>query len=338
MALDALSLVRSANTSAPDAPPAAATHGARQAGAWLMPGEPKHTANDDCDTLLSAIESRLRSVVDSTVPMDPALQPPLHMQMRAQVLECVQALEQLQMLLTHERQRHGSAASGAALVQAQLTQALADLARTRSEELLAKHRALHDGLTSLPNRSFFRQRLDHALTEHASAPMPLAVLYLDLDGMKQVNDRHGHCVGDRLLQIVASRLSGAVRSADVVSRQGGDEFALLMAPPPGREDLAALAVKLYDTVAAPVQLGAVQFSVRASIGIAMTPLDGDSADTLLDHADAAMYQAKRQQSRYAFFDAMTAAAWTQRRGRITALGAAAVPVSSPLAAAAAAGR
>lgn len=125
MALDALSLVRSANTSAPDAPPTASTHGARRAGARLMPGEPNHTINDDCDTLLSAIESRLRSVIGSTAPMDPALQPPMHTQMRAQVLECVQALVQLQMLLTHERQRHGSAARSAALVQAQLTHALA---------------------------------------------------------------------------------------------------------------------------------------------------------------------------------------------------------------------
>ena len=321
MALDSQSPVRGAQTLATDARPTASTHGAGQAGARLTPAEPSHTTHEDFDTLLGAVKSRLRNVVGNTMPAadvaatDTHMQAPTQAQMQAQmppqirvqVLECVQALEQLQDLLTHERARQGSAAECAAQVQAQLTQALADLARSRSEGRRAQHGALHDALTLLPNRSFFRQCLDRALMEHAVAPRPIAVLYLDLDGMKQINDRHGHCVGDRLLQVVASRLSGAVRGADTVSRQGGDEFALLLLPPPEREHLAALAEKLFDTVAAPVQLGEIQLTVRASIGIALTPHDGCTADTLLHHADVAMYQAKRQQSRYVFFDAMTAA-------------------------------
>ena len=325
MALDSQSPVRGAQALATDARPTASTHGAGQAGARLTPAEPSHTTHEDFDTLLGAVKSRLRNVVGNTMPaadvaatdthMQAHMQAPTQAQMQAQmppqirvqVLECVQALEQLQDLLTHERARQGSAAECAAQVQAQLTQALADLARSRSEGRRAQHRALHDALTLLPNRSFFRQCLDRALMEHAVAPRPIAVLYLDLDGMKQINDRHGHCVGDRLLQVVASRLSGAVRGADTVSRQGGDEFALLLLPPPEREHLAALAEKLFDTVAAPVQLGEIQLTVRASIGIALTPHDGCTADTLLHHADVAMYQAKRQQSRYVFFDAMTAA-------------------------------
>ena len=325
MAPDSQSPVRGAQTLATDARPTASTHGAGQADARLTPAEPSHTTHEDFDTLLGAVKSRLRNVVGNTMPaadvaatdthMQAHMQAPTQAQMQAQmppqirvqVLECVQALEQLQDLLTHERARQGSAAECAAQVQAQLTQALADLARSRSEGRRAQHRTLHDALTLLPNRSFFRQCLDRALMEHAVAPQPLAVLYLDLDGMKQINDRHGHCVGDRLLQVVASRLSGAVRGADTVSRQGGDEFALLLLPPPEREHLAALAEKLFDTVAAPVQLGEIQLTVRASIGIALTPHDGCTADTLLHHADVAMYQAKRQQSRYVFFDAMTAA-------------------------------
>lgn len=257
------------------------------------------SANQDCDTLLWAIESRLRTTANHTVA-DVGLA-----KIRAIVLECVEALEQVHATLARERQLHGQLHDVALATQAKLAQALAELAETRVDKRDAHHRALHDGLTQLPNRSFFRQRLDRALHFAPDAAPKLAVLYLDLDGMKVVNDTYGHIAGDQMLRVVASRLLRAVRGADMVSRQGGDEFALLLANLPDRDHVAQIAAKLFAAVASPMQIGTTELCVRASIGIAQYPHDGTTTDALLGNADVAMYHAKRQHSGYAFFDAMT---------------------------------
>jgi len=164
---------------------------------------------------------------------------------------------------------------------------------------------LHDGLTLLPNRSFFHQRLTHALGINEATDQCLAVLYLDLDGFKPINDAHGHETGDALLKIVAARLTRTVRAEDMVSRVGGDEFACLMDGVSTREQLTALARKLVHAISATVQIGHVTIQVRPSIGIAVCPADGNTADTLLKTADAAMYRAKRRQTGFAFFDEMS---------------------------------
>ena len=132
------------------------------------------------------------------------------------------------------------------------------------------------------------------------------MLYLDLDDFKKVNDTHGHAVGDELLRVVAARLSRSVRADDVVSRLGGDEFACLLGDLPAREQLSHLACKVLDAVAAPCQIGPLRLHIRPSIGIAVCPSDGETADLLLEHADAAMYNAKRHRSGYAFFDEQSA--------------------------------
>jgi diguanylate cyclase (GGDEF)-like protein len=131
----------------------------------------------------------------------------------------------------------------------------------------------------------------------------LAVLYLDLDGFKPINDRHGHETGDGLLRVVAARLARAVRSDDMVCRVGGDEFVCLLGDVLNRQQLSHLACKLFDAVSAPLRIGTLDLLVRPSIGIAVCPQDGDTTDALLRRADTAMYRAKRQQLGYAFFDA-----------------------------------
>ena len=127
------------------------------------------------------------------------------------------------------------------------------------------------------------------------------MLYIDLDGLKPINDRHGHDTGDEMLKIVAARLRAALREHDVVSRLGGDEFACLLTDLLNREQLAHLACKLFDTVSAPMQIGECGLVVRASIGIVTCPADGSTGAALLRHADTAMYCAKREQTGYAFF-------------------------------------
>jgi diguanylate cyclase (GGDEF)-like protein len=174
-------------------------------------------------------------------------------------------------------------------MQEELTQALA-------REKQARHLAFHDDLTALPNRRYFRQRLDGALTAARGSDAALAVIYLDLDGFKALNDAHGHVMGDRLLGLIAARLSRAVRAEDVVSRLGGDEFACLIFGVNEPERLRRIAASLEKAVSTPFTLGKQLLTVHPSIGIATYPADGSTSDVLLHAADTAMYFAKRGKS------------------------------------------
>jgi diguanylate cyclase len=268
----------------------------------LKPGRSSQAVTGDGELLLSAVQARLRTIVGGTSGANGAS--PVadsSARMKADVLECVDALGALQTALTHGRSRHRWLECELVDAQAALTQSRAALAATRHDERRARHLALHDSLTGLPNRRCFGERLDRALATVEPNHRGLAVLYLDLDGLKAINDRHGHDTGDELLQIVAARLRGALRTQDMVCRLGGDEFACLLNDPLNREQLEHLACKLFDTVSAPIQIGERTLVVRPSIGIAACPADGTDGATLLKHADCAMYRAKREQSGYMFF-------------------------------------
>jgi diguanylate cyclase (GGDEF)-like protein len=178
-----------------------------------------------------------------------------------------------------------------------------ELAGAQEREKRARYLAFHDDLTALPNRRFFRERLDLALSSHGAAIVPLAVLYLDLDGFKALNDLYGHDTGDALLSAVAKRLAHALRAEDLVSRLAGDEYACLISGVHSRQRLQQIAATLFDAVSAPFKIGALELIVRPSIGIAMYPQDGSTTDELVKAADSAMYTAKRQKSSYAFFRA-----------------------------------
>ena len=214
--------------------------------------------------------------------------------------QCVAALDQLQSTLVHELARRPRLELEVFDLQTGLSQARAELAGTRAGELQARHQALHDALTGLPNRRHFRDRLDLALGRPLAKTSPLVVFFLDLDGFKQINDCHGHAVGDDVLRIVAHRLAHALRAEDMVCRWGGDEFAGLLLGDSQPEALAQRARELVDLVSAPMQIGALQFSIRPSIGLVVAPADGVTADVLLQHADAAMYRAKRSGGGHAF--------------------------------------
>jgi diguanylate cyclase (GGDEF)-like protein len=258
------------------------------------------------EALLSAVKARLRSSVDErlAVPDDGH---GTAARVRAQVLECVAALEHLHTILTRELVRCRQLRQAVLAAQAALAQARTELAGTRVGERRARHQAMHDSLTSLPNRRHFLERLDQALVQDDARHPALAVLFLDLDGFKPINDTHGHDTGDKLLQIVAARLARAIRAGDLVSRLGGDEFACLLTGALGRDQLSLLARKLIDAVAAPLTIGTLGLTVRPSIGIALCPTDGASAESLLRNADIAMFRAKRRQGGHAFFDEVAGA-------------------------------
>jgi diguanylate cyclase (GGDEF)-like protein len=152
--------------------------------------------------------------------------------------------------------------------------------------------ARHDVLTNLPNRLLLSDRLTRAIASASRYKRGLAVLFLDLDRFKHINDSLGHMIGDRLLQSVAQRLLGCVRASDTVSRQGGDEFVILLPEVAHPQDAQVCADKMLEALRSPHRVDQHDLHVTASIGIVTYPEDGTDCETLLRHADFAMYDAK----------------------------------------------
>jgi diguanylate cyclase (GGDEF)-like protein len=164
--------------------------------------------------------------------------------------------------------------------------------------------AHHDFLTGLPNRILFNDRVSQAIVLALRHSTKVAVLFLDLDGFKHVNDSLGHRIGDYLLQSVAKRLSGCLRNSDTISRQGGDEFVVLLSEMEESEDAAITARRLLQAVAQVHTVDQHDLHVTTSIGVSVYPDDGGDAETLIKNADTAMYQAKENgRQSYQFFTA-----------------------------------
>jgi diguanylate cyclase (GGDEF)-like protein/PAS domain S-box-containing protein len=160
--------------------------------------------------------------------------------------------------------------------------------RQRSEEII-RHLAYHDALTDLPNRILLNDRLKQAMAHAHRKSQALAVMFLDLDDFKVINDTLGHAMGDQLLQGVARRLMACVRTDDTVVRMGGDEFTVLLPEVDQAEDAVVVAERIVESLQKPWVLGGHEFHVTASIGIAVYPLDGEDAAALMKNADTAMY-------------------------------------------------
>jgi diguanylate cyclase (GGDEF)-like protein/PAS domain S-box-containing protein len=182
-----------------------------------------------------------------------------------------------------------------------------DIRDRHTAQARIRHMAHHDALTGLPNRMSFMEQLEHSMAAARVQGSRLALLFVDLDHFKRVNDSLGHSVGDALLRTTASRIVGALRATDVVARFGGDEFMVLLPGLPGdpdrRDDVEEVAQKLIATIEAPFHAEGRPLSVTPSIGLALFPGDGDSPTELIDHADSAMYRAKaRGRANFQFFD------------------------------------
>ena len=189
--------------------------------------------------------------------------------------------------------------------------------RTARASLDEQHKALHDSLTGLPNRKLLLQTLTEEL--RCEEPKPFVLAIVDLDRFKDVNDTLGHQVGDRLLIMVAERISGALRSRDMVARLGGDEFAIYLADVSSDRAAMELAVRIRDSLVEPFQLDEMLLEVEASIGIALHPEHGDDVEELMRRADVAMYLAKEHQTGVEIYDQHRDRNSTDRLGLLTAL-------------------
>ncbi len=169
----------------------------------------------------------------------------------------------------------------------------AELERKHTEGLI-RNMAYHDALTGLPNRILLSDRLEMALAQAQRSQSMLAILFLDFDHFKEINDTQGHAVGDQLLKGVGERLKKCLRNQDTVARLGGDEFILLLPEINSPQDAGNLANKLLDVVRAPFQINDQEIRISFSIGVALYPRDGETSNTLMKHADEALYLAKKQ--------------------------------------------
>jgi diguanylate cyclase (GGDEF)-like protein/PAS domain S-box-containing protein len=185
---------------------------------------------------------------------------------------------------------------------AQLAAAMDATEKCRAEAKLA-HMARHDALTGLPNRVLFHEHLGEALARMRRDREKLAILYLDLDNFKQVNDALGHPAGDKLLTVTAARLRSCVREGDIVARFGGDEFAVLQLAIAGPQQAIALADRIISALSEPSDIEGHQIVTGVRIGIAVAPADGETSEQLLKNADIALYRAKEDgRSKFRFFE------------------------------------
>ncbi|MGQ0659033.1 MAG: putative bifunctional diguanylate cyclase/phosphodiesterase [Chromatiales bacterium] len=196
---------------------------------------------------------------------------------------------------------------------AQRHELLAEISERRQLQAELLHVARHDALTGLPNRHLFRERLEQAILQAERRGKRVAVLYVDLDLFKRINDSLGHSAGDLVLRGVAERLQECVRQSDTVARVGGDEYLLYLNDVNTTEDIITVANKIQHALSLPLTVGSQETFAAASIGISCYPDDGRDADTLVKHADSAMYRAKENgRNSFQFFDAALRERSTER--------------------------
>lgn len=222
----------------------------------------------------------------------------------AKVQQCADDLQQVTETLAQgvddlKRVEAALAGSREALVRTE-----SSLADAQEAERRSSLRAMHDAATGLPNRTLFDDRLGQAIALAERNQWMLAVMFIDLDRFKRINDEYGHAAGDFVLKMVASRLLQQARDEDTVCRNGGDEFLYLVVNPQGRENVVRIASNILTNIARPMTFNGLDLMVRPSIGIVLFPECAATGADLIAHADAAMYGAKGKEIGYALWDSM----------------------------------
>jgi diguanylate cyclase (GGDEF)-like protein len=276
------------------------------------PNEPKSggarasaAAIENWDSLFRLIMARLRLTVgEHDAQLSTSREGKALRRIQTSVLECLSALGQIYEVLTQEKRRRNQLEQEVFEARTTVARVCDEIARAQITAKQVRYRALHDGLTLLPNGGYFRTRLEQALGHGEPPHQALAVLYLslNLEDFKPSVETYGHDAGDELLKMIAGRLAVAARAEDMLSRLGNDKFACLVPGLSKRDELSDFANKLLGVVSAPFEIGVLHFCMRPSIGIAIYPGDGTSAEALLLNAEFAMYRAKQNDTGYAFVD------------------------------------
>lgn len=276
-----------------------------ETGALHRALEQSHEVRDKveaCADELAAKNEAIKQQIsqgDTTLPADSSLREGEAVE--AKVQECADDLHEVTLTLAKGVEDLRKVERALAGSQAALERTESSLADAQDLERQSSQRALHDAATGLPNRSLFDDRLAQALSVAERHERTLAVMFLDLDRFKQINDQHGHAVGDFVLKEVASRLQQRARDEDTVCRTGGDEFLYLLIDPHGPTNVERIAQDILANIARPMVFQGLTLIVKPSIGIATYPDAGVTAADLVAHADAAMYAAKRSAAGFALW-------------------------------------
>jgi diguanylate cyclase (GGDEF)-like protein len=263
-------------------------------------------ATVDWDDLFRAVKARLSSLAAASLAAQssPGQLGQLGQlgDLQAGVRDCVSSLDQLHLTLAHEVDRRRALEIDFSNARAALALLRAQLLGARGVAVPFRPANSTDDLTGLADRASVLERFRQLVTGTGQANCAATLVVVNLDGFASVNDAHGHKTGDALLRIVAARLVRALRFDDLVGRLDGDEFVCMLADVTNRDQLSHLACKLFDSVAAPIRIGALQLAVRPSIGIVTCPADGSDAAAQLKCAALASQRARQQCSGYAFYD------------------------------------
>ena len=256
----------------------------------------------ECAEELASVNEVLKHEITEHLPLE-QVEEALHQseEVEAKVQECADDLSLVNQTLAEEIRERKKLERKLAESKTELADTQAELSDTQVQEKQARHLALHDFVTGLPNRTLLNDRLNTALALAKRHTWRLAVMFLDLDKFKNINDSHGHGVGDKVLKIVSERLQKSVRGADTVGRQGGDEFLYLMQEIKDEADVENAAAKIIENIGQSIEVDGLKLSVKPSIGIAIYPEDGNSANVLVKNADSAMYKAKQTDKGYSFY-------------------------------------
>jgi diguanylate cyclase (GGDEF)-like protein len=217
------------------------------------------------------------------------------------VAKAADDLHQVNAELAHELVKRVDLESELAIMKTDLADVRDDLSKSQTKEDETRRFALQDTLTGLPNRVLFEQSLDNGLIQAKRHGWGLAVLFIDIDKFKDINDTYGHGMGDKVLIMVADRLQSAMREEDTASRWAGDEFVCLLLEVKQEADVTRLAENMVNRISEPCEFNGTVLSIRVSIGIAIYPADGETADLLFQNADTAMYKAKGTEKRVVLF-------------------------------------
>lgn len=242
-----------------------------------------------CAQELSAVNTVLKEELVEHLPLEDIQEALTQSEnIEDKVQECAEDLHQVNRALAKE-----------IIERKKLEQQLSD---SEAQEEKNRYLAYHDVTTGLANRALFNDRMEQALAQAERHSRSLAVMFIDLDKFKNINDTYGHDMGDKVLQMVAARLQACVRDEDTVSRSGGDEFLCLLMEVDEEADVANIADSMIARISEACEFTDVRLNVKPSIGIALYPQDGATTEVLLKHADAAMYKAKQNSEGYSFFN------------------------------------